>query len=261
MKPHEIISAILRELKEPIKVGTKLMDIERHAEELVKKYDVTPFNKGYKPEWANTPYPYITCINVNSIIAHGKPSEYVLQDGDLVSVDTAIVDKYGQCADAAFSMGVGELAGKDRHLLFYANQIIFNILPELKTGVSTEYIAGRLENYALSHGYLLNRRFAGHRIADQMHMKPNIYNTPEKTHSYATLERGQVFCIEPMLTYSQDNMGVFLDNDLWTAFTRDQKNSCFFEAMIEITDTGGKMLTTHFDNFRETHEPSVQAIQ
>lgn len=251
MKIAETTSAILKELKVMIAPGVSTMDLEKKAEELLTTYGVKSYNKGYKPLWAETPYPFILCVNVNDEIAHGMPLySKILKEGDLVSVDIGIYDENDDCGDAAFSMGVGEISNKDKHLLFYSNQLIFELLPMMKTGAETEVIAQFIQNYALKHNFLVNRRFGGHRIAKQMHVKPNIYSSLEPGHKYATLEAGQVYCLEPMLTYSRDDLGVYVDGTKWTVRTADGKKSCFFEAMVEVCDYGGKMLTDHFENMR-----------
>jgi methionyl aminopeptidase len=113
-------------------------------------------------------------------------------------------------------------------------------------GVNTRDLATHLSQWAAQRGFTVNRRGAGHAIGSQMHMKPNIYNTPEDVHEYAVLEKGQVFCIEPALTKSSDSMGVLL-SDNWTIVTLDRQYAAMFEHMVEITEDGCKVLTTHFD--------------
>jgi methionyl aminopeptidase len=115
----------------------------------------------------------------------------------------------------------------------------------MQPGAKTEDIADIIETYALAHGYLVNRRFGGHRIGEEMHMKPNIYNTKESTHTYGTLKVGEIYCIEPMITRGKDNIGITPDPDEWCYVTADGKDSAFFEHMVEITAKGPKILTTH----------------
>jgi methionyl aminopeptidase len=82
-------------------------------------------------------------------------------------------------------------------------------------------------------------------IGEQMHMKPNIYNTREDIHTYGTLKVGEIYCVEPMLTNGKDNVGITRDANLWCYETGDGKDSAFFEHMVEITEQGPKILTTH----------------
>jgi len=245
MEAHEIISIILKEMAAMAKPGVKTIDIDKMAEGRIKELGAKSYDKGYKPAFAKTKWEWVSCINVNSIIAHGRPGDYALQEGDIVSFDLGI-KKGKKCADAALSVGVGEISNARSRLLYYAKQVVYEAIKYMVPGAKTEDIARVIEYHALSRGYLVNRRFAGHRIGEEMHMKPNIYNTQEPSHQYAVLKVGEVYCIEPMITNGKDNLGMFIDPDGWTCVTGDGKDSAFFEHMVEITEAGPKILTTHF---------------
>lgn len=225
--------------------GTKTLDVDAHAEKRIKELGAESVNKGYKHQTAKQPWPTATCININNTIAHGYPNEYLLQEGDIVSFDLGIrLD--GQCADAALTVGVGKISNQRERLLYYAKQTVYEAIKYMVAGAQTEDLARIIETHALSRGFLVNRRFAGHRIGEQMHMKPNIYNSQEKTHTYGTLKVGEVYCVEPMLTAGKDNFGMLIDPAGWCYVTTDGKDSAFFEHMVEITENGPKILTTHF---------------
>lgn len=246
MKAHEIISIILKEMAAMVKPGVKTIDIDAFAEKRIKELGAKSYDKGYKPEFAKTAWEWVSCINHNNIIAHGKPGDYELKDGDIVSFDLGI-KKGKECADAAITVGVGKISDTRSRLLYYAKQILYEAIKYMKPGESTEDIAHIIEYHAMSRGYLVNRRFAGHMIGKEMHMKPNIYNTNEPTHTYAKLKVGEIYCVEPMITVGKDNLGMMIDPDGWTCVTMDGKDSAFFEHMVEITKNGPKILTTHFE--------------
>lgn len=245
MKPWDAISIILKEMAAMAKPGVKTIDIDAHADKRITELGATSVNKGYMHETAKAPWPTATCINTPGVICHGYPSEYELQEGDIVSFDLGI--KIGnQCADAALTVGVGEISNARQQLLRWAKKTLYNVIPYMVPGASTEDLADIIETYALSHNYLVNRRFGGHRIGTEMHMKPNIYNTKESTHQYATLKVGEIYCVEPMITRGKDNIGTSqLDPNEWCFVTTDGKDSAFFEHMVEITANGPKILTTH----------------
>lgn len=245
MKPYEAISIILKEMAAMAKPGVKTLDIDAMAEKRIAELGAESINKGYHHETAKQPWPFATCINVNNCIAHGYPNEYVLTEGDIVSFDLGIrID--GQCADAALTVGVGEISNQRQRLLYYAKQTVYEAISHMRAGVSTQDITKIIEYHALSRGYLVNRRFAGHRIGEQMHMKPNIYNTMEAGQTFDTLKVGEVYCVEPMLTVGKDNLGITPDPAQWCYVTADGKDSAFFEHMVEITEGEPKILTTHF---------------
>ena len=247
MKPYEAISIILQEMAAMAAPGVKTIDINDMAEKRIAELGATSVNKGYHHQTAKEPWPYATCINVNNTIAHGYPNVYPLHEGDIVSFDLGI--RMGdECADAALTVGVGEISNARQRLLYYAKQTLYEAVRYMQPGAKTQDIAWVIENHANSRGYLVNRRFAGHRIGTDMHMKPNIYNVLEEATQphHGTLKVGEVYCIEPMLTAGKDNTGLIIDPAGWACVTMDGADSAFFEHMVEITAAGPKILTTHF---------------
>lgn len=257
MKIYEITSLILKELAAQVRPGITTQSLENLAEKLIEKYKVDSYNKGYYPKWSKVPYPAILCINVNSIIAHGIPSNYVLKEGDICSIDLGI-KKDGVCGDAALTVPVGKISNANDRLLRYAKLAVYEGLKHVKAGANTEVIARAIESFAKTNGYTLNKRFAGHTIGEEMHMKPSIYSTVEPSHDYAELKEGQWICIEPMLTFN-DPIGVMLSNG-WTYVTLDRKNSAVFEHMVEVTKDGYRVLTDHFNNPKGGDKYNVKKI-
>lgn len=245
MKPWDAISTILKEMALAAVPGARTIDIDAYAEKRIKELGAKSVNKGYKTELTKSAWPTVSCINTPGVICHGYPSDYALVEGDIVSFDLGI--KIGnQCADAALTVGVGQISNARQQLLKWAKRTMFNTIQYMVPGASTEDLADITETYALSHGYLVNRRFGGHRIGTEMHMRPNIYNTKESSHKYAKLEVGEIYCVEPMITKGRDNIGTNqFDPDGWCFITADGKDSAFFEHMVQITASGPKILTTH----------------
>lgn len=241
---YEIVSLILEDLVRFTKPGIKTIEVDKRAEELIERYGAKSYNKGYLPRWAADPFPSVLCISVNSVIAHGIPSDYELKEGDLVNYDLGIIDSDGNCGDAAISVGVGEISTQNKRLLYYAYQTMMYGVSLLVPGANTETIARLINQYAALRGYKVNRSSAGHAIGKEMHEKPNIYNTNEASHNYAVLAADQVFCVEVPLTYGNDNMG-FVDSTGWVKRTKDGKPSAFFEVMVKVTKDGPVILTNH----------------
>lgn len=238
------VTEILLELAEMVKPGTNMLDIERKARELVEKHNVKSYNYQYHPKWASIPYPAFTCINVDSVIAHGIPGDYELKEGEICGIDIGIVDQKGHCGDSGLTLPVGKIENKKSRLLYYAKQTLYEAIGMLEPGTNTEDIAKHIKKFANARGYTVNRIFAGHKIGKEMHEHPNIYNTPEETHTYGTVKVGEVYCIEPFLTPGKDDQGGLLPNG-WTWATRDAQPSAFFEHMVKVTKNGPVILTDH----------------
>lgn len=245
MKPWEVVSTILTEMSKLCVVGETTKVIDAYAERRIAELGATSYNKGYKPEHATHPYPFATCISVNNVIVHGYPTNEPLGSGDIVTLDIGIKIN-GQCGDAALTVMVGEVENKNRRLVHYSMKAVYEAIKYIKAGVSTEVIAEEVERYGIRVGYAVNRRFGGHTIGEEMHMKPNIYNTVEKVHTYDILKEGQIICIEVPMSF-KDALGItFADG--WITVTTDGRYASMFEHMVRVTKDGCEILTTHFDD-------------
>ena len=70
----------------------------------------------YHPSFGASPFGKVLCTSVNDAVLHGLPHDYVLADGDLLSVDfAASVD--GWVADSALSVVVGTAREADLKLI------------------------------------------------------------------------------------------------------------------------------------------------
>lgn len=237
----DIISTILKGLAGTIKPGVNGKQVEEVAEKMIQGFEVQSINKGYNPSGKN-PFPSVLCISVNSMIAHGIPLPEPFIEGDLVNLDMGIMVE-GMAFDAALTVGVGKLENKHERLLRYAKQTLYAAIEKVRPGVTIREIAHTIETYAAQRGYVVNKSFCGHGIGKEMHMPPQVYNTvendPRLEYYDYQLKEGEVICIEPMLTFS-DNTGIQMQ-DGWLVATRDGKYSAMFEHMVKVTKDGHDM--------------------
>ena len=93
-----------------IKEGIKTIELDKLAEDFIRSKDATPSFKGYEG------FPYTLCISLNSEVVHGFPSDYVLKNGDIVSIDIGACYK-GYHGDSAWTYTVGEVDEEKKFLL------------------------------------------------------------------------------------------------------------------------------------------------
>lgn len=253
----DIVSEVLLEVASHIRPGVTTFMLDCVAEQKIKELGAYSYNKGYHPEWAKFPWPTVSCISVNNIIAHGLPSErVVLTEGDLVNIDLGIVDKNGNCGDAALTVGVGNLAPEDEKLLRYAKNVTYAGIRRLADGMVNHQIAQAMENLAATGGFVINHQLCGHRIGKKMHEEPLIYHVTnpytngEQYEQYTKFMRtpfhsGEIVCLEPCITF-KDKWGIIDPQTGWTFQTRDGRKSAMFEHMVLVKKDGYEILTNHF---------------
>jgi methionyl aminopeptidase len=228
-----ILAACHREIATIIRPGISTWDIDQFVEEFLAKHGATPEQKGFHG------YPYATCGSVNDVICHGFPKKEPLRDGDIVTIDM-VVRKNGWLADSAWSYEVGTVSPEAKRLLEVTEKSLYLGIEKAIVGNRIGDISHAIQTYAQAQGYSVVRDFTGHGIGEEMHEEPYVphFGPPGRGQR---LKEGMVITIEPML-----NIGTYhvsIDDDGWTARTRDGKLSAQYEHTIAITADGPVILT------------------
>lgn len=230
-----VVARCLKELAEQIVPGkTTTLDLDRMAEELIKKHGAISSFKNYRG------YPNTVCVAVNEEVVHGIPGSRILIPGDIVGIDLgAIVD--GWHGDSAITVAIGGQASDEAMaLLKVTKEALFKGIEQAKPGNRLTDIGHAIQSYVERRGYSVVRDLVGHGIGRSMHEDPHVpnYGKPGKG---IRLEEGMTLAIEPMVnigTYEVVTLG-----DDWTVVTRDRKLSAHFEHTVAITKDGPDILT------------------
>ncbi|GED72206.1 methionine aminopeptidase [Brevibacillus reuszeri] len=229
----KVLAACHREIRKIIRPGISTWDIDQFVEEFLAKHDATPEQKGFHG------YPYATCGSVNDVICHGFPKKEPLRDGDIVTIDM-VVRKDGWLADSAWSYEVGKVSPEAKKLLEVTEKSLYLGIQQAVVGNRIGDISHAIQTYAQGEGYSVVRDFTGHGIGQEMHEEPFVPHFGPAGRGQR-LKEGMVITIEPML-----NIGTYhvsIDEDGWTARTRDGKLSAQYEHTLAITADGPVILT------------------
>lgn len=229
----KIVAEVLEELKKKVTRGVRSREIDRAAEELIKKKGGIPAFKGYRG------YPSTACISVNNEIVHGIPSDRVFEEGDIVSIDIGVI-KDGYYGDAAVTVPVGEINGEVKRLLEVTEASLYKGIEKAVPGNRVSDISCAVQEFVESAGYSVVREYVGHGIGRSLHEDPPVPNFGERDKG-PRLKSGMVLAIEPMVNAGMSDL-VVLDNG-WTAVTKDKSLSAHFEHTVAITEYGYLILT------------------
>jgi methionyl aminopeptidase len=184
-------------------------------------------------------FPAVICTSPNEMIVHGIPGDYVLKEGDVISVDCgAIVEGYH--GDAAYTAPVGEISDLARRLLETTERSMWAGIEQLRKGNRLHEVGRAVQDVAEAAGFSVVREYVGHAIGTEMHESPQVPNYWPGTPG-PTLKTGMVFAIEPMVN-AKGPETVLLD-DGWSVLTADGALSAHFEHTIAITDDGPEVFT------------------
>jgi methionyl aminopeptidase len=235
-----LVADILQTLRERTTVGTSLLELDRWAAAMIHEAGAQSCYVDYAPSFGRGPFGHYICTSVNDAVLHGLPHEYTLADGDLLTLDLAVL-LGGLAADSAISFVVGDAPAPESVALIDATE------RALAAGIAAARPGARLGD--LSHaigavlgdaGYPVNTQFGGHGIGSSMHQDPHVPNTGRPGRGF-TLRPGLLLALEPWVMADTDEL--VTDADGWTLRSATGCRTAHSEHTIAITDDGAEILT------------------
>lgn len=221
-------------LKAHIKPGITTKELDRIAENEIRKYNAIPAFKGYGG------FPASICTSVNEQVVHGIPSSLILKDGDIISIDIgAFKDNF--FGDAAKTHGVGNISAEAQKLMDITKESFYEGLKYCKEGYRLSDVSHAIQSYVENNGFSIVRDYVGHGIGTALHEDPQIPNFGSPGRGLR-LAKGMVLAIEPMVNAGDYQVKTLSDE--WTVVTIDGRNSAHYEHTLAITDDEPVLLTS-----------------
>lgn len=245
------LARVVKMIGENIRSGVSLASLDALAFKLItespegKRDKDKPAFLNYKPSGADYPYPASICISVNDAVVHGIPNDYILKNGDIVTIDGGINHK-GMISDHAITFAVGKISKENEDLLKVAKGALMSGIKAAVAGNYVNDISKAIENYIKKEGEKLKINFgiikilSGHGVGYKVHEEPFVPNFDDGVRG-PKLVPGMVLAIEPMINLGNEE--VYLAEDGYTFKTVDGKNSAHFEHTILITKDKPEILT------------------
>jgi methionyl aminopeptidase len=235
-----VVAHVLQTLRSRATVGTNLLDLDRWAEELIVEGRAQSCYVDYAPSFGRGPFGHYLCTSVNDAVLHGLPHDYVLADGDLLSLDLA-VSKAGVAADSAISFVVGESRRPaDVAMIDVTERALGAGIAAARPGARTGDISHAIGTVLREAGFQINTEFGGHGIGSSMHQDPHISNTGRPGQGYK-LRPGLLLALEPWVM--ADTAELRTDADGWTLRSGTGCRTAHSEHTIAITVFGAEVLT------------------
>lgn len=229
-----LVSRTLGEIASLIKPGITTLYLDRIAEEFILDNGAIPGFKGYGG------FPATLCTSVNDEVVHGIPSEYVLKEGDIISVDCGVILN-GWYGDSAYTFAVGSVSEEVQRLLDYTRASLEDGVKEAVAGNRVGDISFAVQSKAEGGGYSVVRELVGHGLGRKLHEQPEVANWGKKG-TGPKMEKGLVICIEPMINAGRKE--TLQMSDGWTIKTADGKPSAHFEYAVAVDRGKADVLTT-----------------
>ncbi len=230
----KIVKQVLTALCNNAVAGKNTAELDIMAEEMIRAAKSRPAFKGYNG------YPSTICSSVNNSIVHEIPSRNkVLKDGDIISFDVG-AELDGYFADAAMTVGVGEISPKASKLVEVTRKSLEDAITMAVEDNRISDISSAVQKRVESGGFSVVRYFVGHGIGRRLHEPPEIPNFGPPGRG-PRLKAGMVLAIEPMV--NEGSWEVKILEDGWTAITRDGSLSAHFEHTVVVGKEKAEILT------------------
>jgi methionyl aminopeptidase len=229
-----LVSRTLAEIASFIRPGITTLYLDKKAESFIRDNGATPAFKGYGG------FPNTLCTSVNDEVVHGIPSDYILKEGDIISVDCGVILN-GWYGDSAYTFPVGEIKEEVRRLLDYTRASLEEGVRLAVAGNRVGDISFAVQTKAESGGYSVVRELVGHGLGTKLHEQPEVPNYG-KQGTGPKMEKGLVICIEPMI--NSGSKETFQMSDGWTIKTADGKPSAHFEYAVAVDKGSADVLST-----------------
>ena len=228
------ITAAARALAgEMVRPGISTGAIDKAVREFIVAQGAKPSFLGYRG------FPGSTCISVNETVIHGIPGSYVLQDGDIVSVDVGAYYK-GFHGDCAATFPCGTVSAEAKRIIEVTEQSFFEGIRFARKGYRVSDISHAIQEHVESNGFSVVRAFVGHGVGAQLHEEPEVPNFGKPGRGPRLLP-GMTLAIEPMVNAGVYDIRVLKDG--WTVVTADGKLAAHYENTVLITDGEPEILT------------------
>ncbi|WP_235738671.1 type I methionyl aminopeptidase [Nocardioides alcanivorans] len=240
MRPAgRFVGEVLTALAAKADVGVNLLELDELAHQMIRDRGAESCYIDYHPSFGASPFGKVLCTSVNDAVLHGLPHDYVLADGDLVSLDFACaVD--GWVSDSALSVVVGTPRPEDVALIDTTTRALDAGIAAARAGNKMGDISAAIGSVAREAGLKVNLQFGGHGVGRTMHGDPHVANDGRPGRGYP-LKPGLVIAIEPWFLHTTDE--IYTDKDGWTLRSADGSRGAHMEHTIAITEDEPIILT------------------
>lgn len=236
-KAGQAVGKTLKYLKENVKAGMTLLEVDAMGEKYLRDLGARPSFKGLYG------FPGAICTSLNEVVIHGIPNNSVLKEGDILGIDigSEIDGWYG---DAAITMPIGKISKEDEALIACSKDALYHAIDIIKEGMRFKELSLAIENFITDRGFVPLVKFCGHGIGREPHCDPEVPNYLDSPNPKQgpKIKNGMIFCLEPMIC-QKDEEPVIDENDKWSVRSADGLRTSHYEHQVAIVNGKAEILT------------------
>lgn len=241
---NQIVSDVHRLLMPHVRPGARISELDAMAEDFIRASGARPAFKGYSSGSKSIPpFPATLCVSIDDEVVHGIPTDRVLEEGEIVSIDVG-TEKNGFFGDGAMTLPVGQVDGEKHRLMKVTKESLYRGIEQAVPGSHLHDVSAAIQEHVETNGFSVVRDLVGHGIGKSLHEEPPVPNFG-RAGTGPRLEAGMTIAIEPMVNYGGFKVRIAANG--WTVLTRDASPSAHFEHTVYISKDGPVLLTNHFE--------------
>jgi methionyl aminopeptidase len=229
---NRLTTQLLREIEALAKPGMTTRELDDYARAYIAKLGGEPVFE------TQAGFPGAINANPNDVVVHGVPGDYILRDGDLLTIDTGILLD-GYVGDAATTFVVGTATPRHERLMQVTRAAMDDAIAAAKTGRRVGDVSWAMQSRAEKSGCSVARGFCGHGLGTRMWEEPNV-PFAGRPGTGPVLTEGMVFTVEPVVI--EGHHEYHMANE-WEARTDDGSWVAQYERAIMVTASGGVVLS------------------
>lgn len=242
-KGGKILSDVLHEVVSHAKPGVSELELDKLAEELIKKRGGEP---GFKKIDG---YSHAICVSTNEVVVHGVPTNYKLKVGDVIGIDCGVyLEGFNTDMSETIKVESGKLKVESLEdeidiFLKTGKKALEETIKVAKLGNRVGHISEKIQEIVEGQGYSVVRSLIGHGVGKKLHEDPEVPGYLETSlQKTPLLKNGMTLAIEVIYNMGGPNV-VYAGRDNWTIQTEDGSISGVFERTVAITKNGTILLT------------------
>lgn len=214
------------------KAPLTLSEMNGIAEDYIWQNKCIPTFKNYKGT-----FPAGVCMSVNKQLVHGIPTNYKLQEGDVVSFDLGTTFE-GAIADTAITCVYGEAKAEHLKIIKATEEALMKGIAAIGVGKKLGVIGHAIFRSAKGNGFNVVDDYGGHGLDWNIpHASPFVSNKSDPEEGFR-IQPGLAIAIEPMLVPKDTSTEI--SEDGWTVLTKE--------------------IGAHFEHSVYVHEDHVEII-
>lgn len=230
----QLLARLFQELPSQALEGRSTLDLDKWAEDWVRRHGGKPAFKGYQG------FPSTLCISINHEVIHGIPkADRKIKAGDLVSLDCGI-DLGGFFSDMAVTLPIGTVTSEETKLLEVTKASLVAGLGAVRAGGRIRDVSMAVTEVVKPHRFGIVHQYCGHGVGFGQHEDPQVPNAVSSGPN-PRVAPGMVLAIEPMINLGKAEVRVL--SDQWTVVTVDGKKAAHFEHTVAVLEDRVDILT------------------